>query len=102
MCLLALHQIYGFEEKNCFYCNSTITKNQTQIFENSDPTKLLLTRSSYILAKKDYTWTLSQKERVTFLFTQYPMLKTAYHEVLAFRNIFEEQNKDKAQIKLEN
>ena len=30
------------------------------------------------------------------------MLKTAYHEVLAFRNIYEEQNKDKAQIKLEN
>ena len=26
MCLLALQQIYGFEEKNCFYCNSTITK----------------------------------------------------------------------------
>ena len=79
-----------------------ISKNQTQIFENGDTPKQLLARSRYILTKKEDTWTLNQKERATLLFTQYPMLKTAYHEVLAFRNIYEEQNKDKAQIKLEN
>lgn len=79
-----------------------ITKNQTHIFENGDTPKQLLARSRYILAKKEDKWTLNQKARANLLFTQYPMLETAYHEVLAFRNIYEEQNKDKAKTKLEN
>lgn len=79
-----------------------INKNQTIIHKNGDTPKQLLARSRYILAKKEQQWTLNQKERASILFTQYPKLETAYHEVLSFRNIYEEKNKDKAQTKLEN
>ena len=36
------------------------------------------------------------------LFKEYPLLKKAYPVVLEFRNIYEQQTKDKAQIVLEN
>jgi transposase len=80
----------------------TINRNQSITLENGDSPKQLLARSRYILAKKEELWTLNQKERANILFKQYPILETAYHEVMAFRNIYEEKNKDKAQIKLEN
>ena len=92
--------------KSDFYSHKFL--GQMQVPEDSvqvlsqDAQKLFLARSRCILTKKEDTWTLSQKERGTLLFTQYPMLKRAYHEVLAFRNIYEEQNKDRAQTKLEN
>ena len=45
--------------------------------------------------------TSTQQERATILFREYPNLKTTYHEVLAFRNIYEEKSKEKARIKME-
>lgn len=78
-----------------------VSENQPVEFENGDSPKQLLARSRYILAKKEEQWTLNQKQRAEILFDNYPLLKTAYHEVLAFRNIYEQQNIDKAQLKFE-
>ena len=82
-------------------CQKIITKNQPVIHENGDTPKQLLARSRYILAKKEDLWTRNQQERAIILFREYPILKTAYHEVLAFRNIYEEKVKYKAKIKME-
>ena len=70
-------------------------------FKNGDSPKQLLARSRYILATKEEQWTLNQKERADILFTTYPHLKAAYHEVLAFRNIYEQTNTDMARLKFE-
>ena len=70
-------------------------------FENGDSPKQLLARSRYILAKKEVQWTKNQQERAEILFTHYPTLQTAYHEVLAFRNIYEQTNMDHAKIKFQ-
>ena len=78
-----------------------IAKHQPIEFENGDTPKQLLARSRYILAKKEVQWTKNQKERAEILFTNYPELKTAYHEVLAFRNIYEVTNIDIAKLKFE-
>ena len=79
-----------------------VTEYQPIEFENGDSPKQLLARSRYILAKKEGQWTKNQQERADILFTHYPALKTAYHEVLAFRIIYEETNMDHARIKFES
>lgn len=71
---------------------NNIVQYQPIEFENGDSPKQLLARSRYILAKKKDQWTQNQKERAAILFAQYPSLETAYHEVLAFRNIYEGKN----------
>lgn len=78
-----------------------VSNYQPVIFENGDSPKQLLARSRYILAKKEAQWTNNQKDRADILFTHYPALETAYHEVLAFRNIYEETNINHAKIKFE-
>ena len=60
--------------------------------ENGDTPKQLLARCRYALAKKEGEWTENQKERTAILFKRYPELKTAYHQTLAFRNIYEDRN----------
>jgi transposase len=78
-----------------------LKENQLTIYENGDTPKQLLARSRYILAKKEYQWTENQTERANILFREYPALETAYHEVLAFRNIYEEKSREQAKMKLE-
>ena len=78
-----------------------VQKNQPIEFENGDSPKQLLARSRYILAKKEVQWTKNQQERAEILFSNYPDLKTAYHEVLAFRNIYEQTNINSAKLKFE-
>lgn len=78
-----------------------VAKYQPIEFENGDSPKQLLARSRYILAKKEVQWTKNQQVRAEILFTHYPELKTAYHEVLAFRNIYEDTNRDHARIRFE-
>lgn len=78
-----------------------ISEYQPVEFENGDSPKQLLSRSRYILAKKEVQWTKNQQERADILFANYPALKTAYHEVLAFRNIYEQTNIDHAKIQFE-
>lgn len=60
--------------------------------ENGDTPKQLLARCRYALAKKEVEWTDNQKERTAILFKKYPELKTAYHQTMAFRNIYEERS----------
>jgi len=79
-----------------------LAQNQLIIHENGDTPKQLLARSRYILAKKEEQWTLNQTERAKILFQQYPDLETAYHEMFAFRNIYEEKFREKAKVKMEN
>jgi transposase len=82
-------------------CKKEMLKFKTIEFENGDSPKQLLARSRYILAKKENQWTHNQKERAAILFSNYPQLKTAYHEVLAFRNIYEDVNMESAKLKFE-
>lgn len=81
--------------------HAKVVQYQPIVFENGDSPKQLLARSRYILAKKEAQWTSNQKERAHILFTQYPNLKIAYNEVLAFRNIYEETNRNKAKLGFE-
>lgn len=78
-----------------------VSDNQPVEFKNGDSPKQLLARSRYILAKKCVQWTNNQQERAEILFSNYPALKTAYDEVLAFRNIYEQTNIDNAKLKFE-
>ena len=65
---------------------------EAEELENGDTPKQLLARCRYALAKKEGEWTENQKERTAILFKKYPELKTAYHQTLAFRNIYEDRN----------
>jgi len=65
---------------------------QAEELENGDTPKQLLARCRYALAKKEGEWTENQKERTAILFKKYPELKTAYHQTLAFRNIYEDRD----------
>jgi transposase len=79
-----------------------VAEYQPVEFDNGDSPKQLLARSRYILAKKEVQWTKNQQERADILFANYPALKTTYHEVLAFRNIYEQTNIDHAKIQFED
>lgn len=74
---------------------------QTVEYSNGDSPKQLLARSRYILAKKEEQLTENQRERAEILYKNFPQLKTAYHEVLAFRNIYEEKDLNVAKTKFE-
>ena len=63
---------------------------------NGDSFKQLLARSRYLLAKKSNTWTENQKERSVILFREFPILEKMYNHVMYFRNIYENQSKERA------
>ena len=67
-------------------------KYEAEELENGDTPKQLLARCRYALAKKEGEWTENQKERTTILFKKYPELEIAYHQTLAFRNIYEDRS----------
>jgi transposase len=72
------------------------------VLENGDSPKQLLARCRYILAKKKDNWTESQMIRATLLFKRYPELEHAYHQTLAFRNIYEDRIMASAKIRFTN
>ncbi len=74
-------------------------KYEAEILENGDTPKQLLARSKYILAKKKDSWTQNQSERAAILFKKYPELEHWYNETLAFRNIYEDTNKQSAKTR---
>ena len=74
-------------------------KYKPEILSNGDTPKQLLERRRYILMKKSYQWTKSQKERAALLFSRYPILWTAYNFALDFRNIYELKDKNLAEVK---
>ena len=71
----------------------------SEILPNGDTHKQLLARSRYILAKKMDDWTNNQSDRAEILFKHYPDIHKAYKHTLVFRNIFEENDKNKAKEK---
>ena len=77
-------------------------KYEPLILENGDTPKQLLARCRYILAKKKENWTESQQQRATILFNRYPELEHAYHQTLAFRNIYEDSNMQSAKTRFTN
>lgn len=70
-------------------------------FKNGDSPKQLLARSRYILANNVDQWTLNQKKRAEILVKIYSQLETAYHQVLTFRNIYQETNIANTKLKFE-
>lgn len=74
-------------------------KYEAEILINGDTPKQLLARSKYILAKKKETWTQNQTQRAAILFEKYPELEHWYNETLAFRNIYEDNNKESAKVR---
>lgn len=77
-------------------------KYEPLILENGDSPKQLLARCRYILAKKKENWTESQEQRAALLFKRYPELEHAYHQTLAFRNIYEDKNMQSAKTRFTN
>jgi len=77
-------------------------KYEPFILENGDTPKQLLARCRYILAKKKENWTESQQQRAVILFKRYPELEHAYHQTLAFRNIYEDTNMQSAKTRFTN
>jgi transposase len=73
-----------------------------RLLSNGDSFKQLLARSRYILAKNYKTWTKNQEERSVLLFREFPVLKKAYNHVMCFRNIYENQSKEKARQQFED
>lgn len=74
-------------------------KYQSEIFSNGDTLKQLLTRSRYLLFKRESDWTMSQEQRAVVLFNKYPLLKKAYEYSIQFRNIYENKDIKNAKIK---
>ncbi|UKB82302.1 transposase [Chryseobacterium sp. MEBOG06] len=61
---------------------------KTEVFENGDSRKQLLARSRYLLYKSREKWTLSQRQRASILFAQYPDLEKAYGLTDGLRKIY--------------
>ena len=76
-------------------------KYEPVVLENGETPKQLLARCKYILAKKPNDWTENQTQRANLLFKYFPDLQTAYHHTLAFRNIYENTQKNTAKIAFE-
>lgn len=78
------HRWEAIEIENSFEGQSL----ETEIFENGDTRKQLLARSRYLLYKSREKWTLSQRQRASILFTQYPDLEKAYQLTDGLRKIY--------------
>ncbi|AZB32530.1 DDE transposase [Chryseobacterium bernardetii] len=84
-------------ENNPFNSHSA----ETEVFANGDTRKQLLARSRYLLYKSREKWTLSQKQRASILFTQYPDLEQAYELTDGLRKIYNQNiSKSVAMTKL--
>jgi len=73
-----------------------------RLLSNGDSFKQLLARSRYILAKNSRHGLKIKKERSVLLFREFPVLKKAYNHVMCFRNIYENQSKEKARQQFED
>jgi transposase len=72
-----------------------------QKFLQTEIRKQLLARSRYLLYKSREKWTLSQKQRASILFTQYPDLEQAYELTDGLRKIYNQNiSKSVAMTKL--
>lgn len=71
-------------------------KYKSEIFTNGDTLKQLLTRSRYLLFKRESDWTITQKQRAVILFNKYPLLEKAHQYTIRFRNIYENNHAENA------
>jgi len=63
-------------------------KYKAEVLTNEDTPKQLLARSRFVLAKNEWEWTATQKQRAELLFQRYPELEQAYEHVAKFRSIY--------------
>ena len=61
-----------------------------------DTPKQLLARSRFVLAKNEWEWTETQKQRAELLFKRYPELEQAYEHVVRFRSIYRVTDRETA------
>ncbi len=76
-------------------------KYEPIVLENGESPKQLLARSKFVITQKPNDWTENQQQRAALLFKQYPTLQSAYHQTLAFRNIYENTQKSTAKMAFE-
>jgi transposase len=74
----------------------------TPRLSNGETKRELLSRSRYVLAKKESQWTDNQKEKAKLLFKTYPSLEIAYKHTLELRKCYECKDKLNATIKFKN
>ena len=60
--------------------------------QNGETTLELLSRSRYLLFKREQDWTSTQKRRAPLLFKTYPTLQEDYLLVIAFRDWYDKSN----------
>lgn len=76
-------------------------KYKPKVFSNGDTPKQLLARSKFILNKKPFEWTDSQKLRAKILFDNFPVLQKAYEHIIDFRAIYDTKFKNIAKIEFD-
>lgn len=76
------------ENEQIKHSKTTGQEYVAETFANGDSAKQLLARSRYLLYKSPDKWTISQRERASILFKEYPEIKKAYKLVNNLRKIF--------------
>lgn len=71
-------------------------KYKYEVLTNEDTPKQLLARSRFVLAKNEWEWTDTQKQRAILLFERYPELEQAYEHVARFRSIYRVTDREEA------
>jgi transposase len=86
------------ENRKIAKAKSKKVKYKPKVFSNGDTPKQLLARSKFILNKKPFEWTASQKLRAKILFDNFPVLENAYQHIIDFRAIYDTKFKNIAKI----
>jgi transposase len=73
-------------------CEKEERKVQHLKLQNGDTTLELLSRSRYILFKREKDWTYTQKQRSVLLFKTYPQLHEDYLLIISFRDWYDKSN----------
>jgi transposase len=75
-------------------------EKQTRLI-NGESRIEMLTRSRYLLFKRQENWTISQQKRAALLFTTFPQLKSTYELTLQIRQWLDKQNIGKYEWEIE-
>lgn len=89
------------ENRKIAKAKSKKVKYKPKVFSNGDTPKQLLARSKFILNKKPFEWTGSQKLRAKILFDNFPVLQKAYEHIIDFRAIYDTKFKNIAKIEFD-
>lgn len=94
-------KILDLENTRLNFCKQHSFPYQVKQYSNGDTEKQLLARSVHLLYKSREKWTESQHARASILFKNYPLLKTMYNHVQAFRAIYSHHDIESAEIALD-